>query len=175
MEFEELVKERRSVRSYKEAEVSPDDLKEIVRCALMAPSWKNSETGRYHAALSKEAIEAVGDCLPEFNRNRTKNASYIVVSFKKDISGFNEGKPCDPNGNILGGYDLGLQNAYLLLKAKEMGYDTLVMGLRDDNRLREILDIPEDEIIMAVLAIGKRNVDPDLRPRLDVEEILKIS
>ena len=71
MEFTKLVQERRSVRSYREAEVSKEDIEEMVRTALFAASWKNTETGRYYVALSKEAVDAVRDALPDFNRNST--------------------------------------------------------------------------------------------------------
>ena len=77
-------------------------------------------------------------------------------------------------GDIWGGYDLGLQNAYMLLKASELGYDTLIMGLRDVSSLRKYFNIPEDEIVMAVIAIGKRNGDINMRPRKELDEILKI-
>ena len=36
-------------------------------------------------------------------------------------------------------YDLGLANENLLLKAAEMGIGTLVMGIRDEKKLHEIL------------------------------------
>ena len=62
MEFNELVKERRSCRSYKESEVKKEDIEEIIKCTLMAPSWKNSETGRYYVALSQETIKEVYEC-----------------------------------------------------------------------------------------------------------------
>ena len=115
MEFQELVKTRRSCRKYVEAQVKKEDIEEIVKCALMAPSWKNSETGRYYVAISEDAKKVIYDALPDFNQNSSKNSSYIVTTFKKGISG---------SGNdYWGSYDLGLQNSYLVLKAKEMGYD----------------------------------------------------
>lgn len=166
MEFEELVKYRRSCRSYSEDEVSKADVEEIIKCSLMAPSWKNSETGRYYVALDKQIIKEVYDCLPDFNQNSSKNAAYIIATFKKGISG---------NGNDnWGAYDLGLQNSYLILKAKELGYDTLIMGLRDEDGLRRIFDIPEDEIMLPVIAIGKASKQPNLNPRKQLEEVLKI-
>ena len=46
------------------------------------------------------------------------------------------------NSETAGGcYDLGLQNENLILKAKELGYGTLIMGLRAGDKLREILSI----------------------------------
>lgn len=166
MEFSKLVEQRRSCRKYIPSEIKKEDIEEIVKCALMAPSWKNSETGRYYVAIDEETIDKVYDCLPDFNQNSSKNAAYIIATFKKGISG---------NGNDMwGSYDLGLQNAYLLLKASELGYDTLVMGLRDETKLREIFNIPDDEIMLPVIALGKRKDDLRLNPRKDISEVLVI-
>lgn len=174
MELNELMKIRRSCRSYAEAKVCEEDIKEMIKAAQQAPSWKNSQTGRYYVALSDEAIESVFNSLPGFNQNSSKNAAYIVTSFVPKISGgTGEGKMSE-EGDIWGGYDLGLQNAYMLLKASELGYDTLIMGLRDVSSLRKYFNIPEDEIVMAVIAVGKRNGDINMRPRKELDEILKI-
>ena len=54
-------------------------------------------------------------------------------------------------GNGWGCYDLGLQNENFVLKAAELGYGTLIMGLRDGEQLRKVLDIPEEETVVAVL------------------------
>lgn len=166
MEFEQLVKERRSCRAFLEDEVKKEDIDKIIECTLMAPSWKNSETGRYYVALSDESKKQVFDCLPEYNQKSAKGASFIVSAFKKGISG---------NGDDSWGcYDLGLQNSYLILKARELGYDTLIMGLREEDALRKIFNIPEDEIILPIIAIGKRAKDLNLNPRKNIEEVLVI-
>ena len=166
MEFSKLVQERRSCRSFTNEPVSKTDIEEIIKCALMAPSWRNSETGRYYVAIDQDAINEVYECLPDFNQKSSKNAAYIIATFKKGISG-------DGDDNW-GSYDLGLQNSYLILKARELGYDTLIMGLRDENKLREIFSIPDDEIMLPVIAIGKRNGDLSLRQRKELDEVLKI-
>ena len=169
MEFKELVKLRKSIRKYAECQIKQSDIDEIIRCAQMAPSWKNTQTGRYYVAYSEEACDAVYKALPDFNQNSSKNAYYIVATYKKGLSGQNS-----QEADLWGSYDLGLQNAYLVLMAKQMGYDTLIMGLRDVDALREYFNIPDDEIIMPVIAIGKADQDPAPRPRKELNEILKI-
>lgn len=166
MEFSKLVENRRSCRSFVEAEVRKEDIEDIAKCLLMAPSWKNSETGRYYVAIEKDTIDKVYNCLPDFNQKSSKNAAYIIATYKKGISG---------NGNdYWGAYDLGLQNSYMILKASELGYDTLIMGLRDEETLREIFNIPDDEIMLPVIAIGKRNGELRLNPRKDISDVLTI-
>jgi len=178
MEFSKLLEARRSVRAYDSAEdISASDIESMVYAAQQAPSWKNSQTGRYYAVTSKEARESFRkNCLPGFNFERTENAlAFVVTSFKKGFSGFApDGLPTDGNGNGWGCYDLGLQSSLFLLKAKELGYDTLVMGLRKEDIIRKMLGISEDEIIVSVIAIGKGAVCPEKPERKEIADILKI-
>ena len=177
MEFSILLEERRSIRNYQpNVQISKEDIEKMIYAAQQAPSWKNSQTGRYYVAISKNGVECVRNALPEFNAVRTRNASaYIVTTYKTKISGYSsEEQPTDKNGDAWGAYDLGLQNENLLLKACELGYDTLIMGLRDVDKLVEIFEIPNDEAIMAVIALGKRKNDPEKPQRKPIDEILTI-
>ena len=47
------------------------------------------------------------------------------------------------------------------------------MGIRDAGKIREILLIPEDEIIVSVLAVGKAGDDPKRPKRKELEEVAK--
>ena len=76
-------------------------------------------------------------------------------------------------GNGWGCYDLGLQNENLVLKAVDLGLSTLIMGLREAGRLREILHIPETETIVSVIAVGKAAEEPIRPHRKELSEIAK--
>ena len=178
MEFSVLLEERRSIRSYQHGvSVSTEDIEAMVYAAQQAPSWKNSQSGRYYAVISKEKAEELRlTCLPGFNCERTEGAAgYIVTTFKCGNAGYApDGTPTDSLGDGWGAYDLGLQNANFILKARELGYDTLIMGLRNEQKLREMLSIPDDEIMVSVIAIGKRAVEPQKPQRNNISEIVKI-
>ena len=176
MELSVVLEERRSIRDYAEGvKITREEIEKMIYAAQQAPSWKNSQTGRYYAAISDEGVAGVRSLLPEFNAVRTQNAAaYIVVTYQTKISGHDsEGNPADENGDAWGAYDLGLQNENLLLKARELGYDTLIMGLRDAGKLKSLFAISDDEAIMAVIALGKRRVDPEKPMRKEISEIVK--
>ena len=84
--------------------------------------------------MSKEVLETIKkDCLPKFNSNSVENAPVLIItSFVKNSSGYEKnGEETNELGNGWGFYDLGLHNENLLLKAKDLGLDTLVIGIRD--------------------------------------------
>ena len=52
MEFSKLLEERRSIRDYESGVgINKEDVEKMIYAAQQAPSWKNSETGRYYVAL----------------------------------------------------------------------------------------------------------------------------
>ena len=54
-----------------------------------------------------------------------------------------------------------------------MGFDTLSMGYRDADGLRQLFGIPEEEAVMAVIALGYRADDPTRPARKSLDEIVK--
>ena len=171
MEFNTLIAERRSVRKFSSAP-NHEELVEILNAARMAPSWKNSQTTRWYVVENQEKLEQIRLALHAVNQQKVTNATLIVSTYVRDIAGFTKGEADNEVGNGWGAYDLGLHDAYLILAAKNAGYDTLIVGLRDADKIRSALSIPEDEEIFSVIAIGKRAEEPALRPRKPLEDIV---
>ena len=174
MEFQNVIESRRSIRKYSK-KASKEQVEAIIAAAIEAPSWKNSQTARYYCVLSDEMCKKVREeCLPGFNCERSENAALIVTSFVHNRVGFDrEGNPDNEVGNGWGFYDLGLHNEILVLKAAELGLGSLIMGIRDGEKLREVLGIPETETVVSVIAVGYADEAPQRPKRKAVEDITK--
>ena len=85
-----------------------------------------------------------------------------------------DGTPDNEVGNGWGYYDLGLHDENFILRARELGLDTLIMGIRDEKAIREALAILENELLGAVIAVGYRAINPDKPKRKTVDDILKL-
>ncbi len=178
MKFDEVIAIRRSVRKFEQDKiVSKEQILEMIKAARLAPSWKNSQTGRYYVVMEPNKLSQVRACLAPQNQIVTQNVNALIITtFVKNISGFkSDGTPDNELGNGWGAYDLGLQNALLLLKATDMGIDSIVLGLRDAAQLRQVLAIADDEEVGAVIALGYRNVQNIPQPlRKDLSEIVHL-
>ena len=163
MEFQKVIETRRTVRKYSADErVTREQMEELLRAAQEAPSWKNSQTGRYYCVLSEDMVNKIRmECLPGAgNAGKSEHAALIVTTFVHDRAGFQKDGTADNElGNGWGCYDLGLS--------------TLIMGLREAGRLREILHIPETETIVSVIAVGKAAEEPIRPHRKELSEIAK--
>ena len=55
MEYSEVIRKRRTVRKYDASKkVTKEQAEQVIAAASEAPSWKNSQTGRYYCVISDE-------------------------------------------------------------------------------------------------------------------------
>jgi nitroreductase len=172
--FDEVLSSRRSVRSYDATKkVMEDEMRTLLTAVQEAPSWANQQPTKYYVAIDPEKVAAVQE-LVGGNKDRIAAAPVLIVStYERGKSGYFQGKATNEIGDGWGAYDCGLSNCYLVLKARAMGFDTLIMGMRDAEGLRKLFDIPEDEIVMAVIALGYRDSEPTRPERRPLDEIVK--
>lgn len=88
------IKTRRSIRQFKEQEVTKDVLEDIVQTASFAPSWKNTQTTRYIAITDpkvKARLAEEGCKDYPFNQKNINAAPAIIATTIVDKrSGFEE-------------------------------------------------------------------------------------
>ena len=172
--FDEVLTSRRSVRSYDATKkISEVEVRTLLTAVQDAPSWANQQPTKYYVAISPEKIAAVQN-LVGANKERIAAAPVLIVStFERGKSGFFQGQATNEIGDGWGAYDNGLSNCYLILQARAMGFDTLIMGMRDADGLRQLFNIPESETIMAVISLGYRDSEPTRPDRRPLDEIVK--
>jgi len=172
--FDEVLTTRRSVRSYDASKkISEAEVRELLKATQEAPSWANQQPSKYYVAIGEEKLKAAMEMIGA-NKDRVADAPVLIVStFERGKSGFFQGQATNEVGEGWGAYDNGLSNCYLILKARAMGFDTLIMGMRDADKLRALFAIPENETIMAVIALGYRNEEPTHPDRRDLDDIVK--
>lgn len=176
MEFTQLIQLRRSIRGcYEKVQIDHDDIVRILKEAQQAPSWKNMQASRCYVVESDELLKSFREqTLPDFNQRSSENAVLLVTTFVKKQAGFDPDKnPVNELEDMWGAYDLGLHDAYLILAAKNAGYDTLIMGIRNSENIRQMLQIPEEEAIVSVIALGKSAVPGKERKIKDFDEVVK--
>lgn len=92
--------------------------------------------GRKECGTVQTGMSAGNEC------RKCENAVLLVSTFVHNRAGFQKDGTADNEiGNGWGCYDLGLQNENLILKAEELGYGTLIMGIRDADKIREFCSV----------------------------------
>ena len=172
--FDEVLMTRRSIRSYDATKtITKEEVRELLAAVQEAPSWANQQPTKYYVAISPEKLEAVQNAIYG-NKDRVAGAPVLIVStYERGKSGFFRGEATNEIGDGWGAYDNGLSNCYLILKARAMGFDTLIMGMRDSEALRDIFNIPAEETVMAVISLGYRDQEPNQPEHRPLDEVVK--
>lgn len=175
--FDEVLTTRRSVRSYDATKtISEAEVRELLVATQEAPSWANQQPSKYYVAMSPEKVEAVSNLVGERNKQNIAGAPVLIVcTYEKGKSGFFQGQQTNEIGDGWGAYDNGLSNAYFILAARAKGYDTLIMGMRDSDELRNLFNIPAGEEVMAVISLGYRASEPNQPTHRPLDEIAQFS
>ena len=172
--FDEVLTSRRSVRSYDATKkISEAEVRELLTATQEAPSWANQQPSKYYVAMTPEKLAAVQELIGGNKRNVQGAPVLIVSTFERGKSGFFQGNPANEVGDGWGAYDNGLSNCYLIMQARAMGFDTLIMGMRNADKLRSLLNIPENETIMAVIALGYRKNQPVQPRHKQLDDVVK--
>lgn len=174
LSFDEVIASRRSIRNYDASRtISESEVRTLIAAAQQAPSWANQQPSKYYVAISPEKLAAVQNMVGG-NKDRILGAPVLILStYERGKSGFFRGQQTNEVGDGWGAYDNGLSNAYLILIARAMGYDTLIMGMRDETALRKTFQVPAEETVMAVIALGYRAEEPRTPVHRDLDEIVK--
>ncbi|MBR4320122.1 MAG: nitroreductase family protein [Oscillospiraceae bacterium] len=179
MEFTEVLQNRRSIRQYTSQPVTQEQMEEIIALARFAPSWKNSQTAKYYVILNQELknqIAEQGTCDFSKNKINIQNAPCLVVLATVDkIAGYNhDGSFTTSKETHWQSFDAGIACQTFCLTAFEKGLGTLIMGIYDEEKIKTLLNLPENESISALIAVGYETAHPDTPPRKELEKIMQI-
>ena len=180
MDAIKMIQERRSVRKYKNEKVDRETMKEIVSISRWAPSWANFQIARYtmvddEAIIEKLAADGVKGF--SYNINTLKNAKGVaVLSFVKGKSGKLDPEKGDYATSKAGNweaFDAGIACQTFCLAAHAKGVGTCIFGVIDDASISEIVGLPKDETVAALIVYGYPDEKPAPTPRKSVDEILR--
>ncbi len=162
----EAIKTRRSIRRYKSTPVPESLLKEVLNAARLAPSADNSQPWKFVVVRDEQtklrlAASANG-------QKFMAQAPVIIVAC---------GIP-DEAFPTVGGYmsshvvDVSIAVDHLTLAASSSGLGTCWIAAFKEEKVREVLGIPEDVRVVAMTPLGYPDEAPERTPRKNLEELV---
>ena len=177
MNAKECLETRRSIRKFEQKTVPADLFYEIAETAKYAPSWKNTQIARYHVVTNpslKEQIAKECVCGFTFNTNTLLQAPAIVIlSYVTKRCGYERGGSFTTSkGDRWEMFNAGIAAQTFCLAAHEKGLGTCIMGIFDDAKIAELLQLPENQLVGAVIAAGYPAETPEAPARKGADIIL---
>ena len=175
----EEIKTRRSVRKFKDTIIEDQVLNELVERSRFSPSWGNTQCTRYHFIKNIDIIkriknEAVMDFV--YNKKVLENAKQILIlTYVTGKSGKLEKYNIESsNPNKWEIFDVGIACQTFCLAAWEKKIGTVIMGVIDDQKIKEIINLNDNENVAALIVYGIPEEIPQAPKRLEVNELINI-
>jgi nitroreductase len=198
----EAIRQRRSIRSFKNIPVPNEMIIEMLEAARLAPSGSNSQPWRFVVVTDPEEKKELRKI--SFNQAFIEEAGVDFV-FCADLSAYSkEGyrkrrqESIDAGLVIASAVDESVSQRYLdsmssdvtqqiipatantyiavehiVLMATALGLGSCwVGGISSYKAIRDLLGIPRGILVLGLVAVGYANIEPKARPRLHMEEIL---
>lgn len=156
---------RWSPRAFSTKEVEEEKLNAIFEAARWAPSAANWQPWNYIVARKEEDRATFLSFINENNVEWCKRAPVLVLAISKKTRN-EEGDP-----NPWHAFDAGTAWGYLSLEAYRQGLITHGMGGFDKDKARELLEIPAEYDINAVVAVGYHDPTTLLSERNQQREV----
>lgn len=175
METFKTIMSRRSIRKFKNKEISDDVLRNMLEAARFAPSWANTQCSRFIVVRDSASKEKITEAFPPRNPGFSSilTAPVVIIAFaEKFKSGFYKGEASTNKGEYWYMFDVALALQNMVLTAWENGIGSVYLGLFDANKLAKAFNIPNNYEVVAVLPFGYPDEEPKCPPRKSLSEIV---
>jgi nitroreductase len=153
----EIINGRRSIRKYEDREVAQADLEKILEAVRWAPSWTNCQCWEVVVIRDPQVKQRLQDTFPPKGNPAFKAIVQapvlLALCAKTRVSGYYKDKAATRFGDWMM-YDLGLATQNLCLMAHSLGLGTVIAGLFDHARAREVVDVPDGYELVTLIPLG---------------------
>lgn len=148
MDFYEVIKTRRSVRSYKPDPVPEEIVRRVLDAARIAPSGSNRQPWKFILVTNPEMKRKLVPLCE--GQSFIAEAPILIIACGRNIR-FNR-------GSYMGDYsmlvDVAIAVDHLTLAARAEGLGTCWIGSFDNRGIKKLLGIPEGVEVVALTPLG---------------------
>lgn len=184
--FWDLVKSRRSIRSYKETKIPDDDLKYILDCGRLAPSGGNEQPWLFGVVDDRYLLEELAKCCHGQKWIGTAKVAIAICTRRMsegdlEVEKYRLGKLheeiYDINPNVLDilcpqEHQALIAAENMAIAAAEKNIGSCVVAYLDVYKASKILRVPNSYLVTYILTLGYALKVPDERSMKPAEEIV---
>jgi len=147
MEFEDVIKTRRSIRRYKKKAIPEDILKKILEGARIAPSGNNRQPWYFIVVKDEDKKKKIANY--SYNQTFIADADCVIVCCGKRYP-----NPYEPLGDNCYIVDVTIAIDHLILTARNYGIGSCWIGAFHPEPIKKLLEIPQDIDVLMIVPLG---------------------
>lgn len=160
----EVIKKRRSIRSFLPKKVEDEKLDFIIEAARLAPSANNRQEWRFILALEDKAKRNISGAAKNQNLIAQAPAVFVICAETDEHV-----MTCGQMGYTV---DCSIAITHMILAATSLGLGSCWVGAFYEDKLKKVLGIPEKIRVVGLLPVGYPAENPPATSRLKKEQIL---
>ncbi|MDD1733060.1 MAG: nitroreductase family protein [Methanothrix sp.] len=164
MEITEAIRSRRSIRKYQDRSIEEEKLLRVLDTGRMAPSARNLQDWKFIVVRDQDKRKMLSEAAN--GQPYVEKASAVIVGCATEPENI---MPC---GQYCYPIDLAIALDHMSLAATAEGLGSCWIGAFQEDKVKEILDIPEKIRVVAMLILGYPAESPAARPRRKLDEIV---
>ncbi len=159
----DVIRTRKSIRRYKDTPVEAEKLTNVLEAARLAPSARNLQDWKFIAVTDTDKRLALQEACG--GQRQVGQAPVTLVVCANNDSVMSCGISKTP-------IDCSIAMSFMLLQAEEEGLGMCWLGHFYADKVKEILNIPDDYIVVAVSPLGYADENPVPKPRKTAEKVI---
>ena len=168
----EIIKERRSIRKYEEKDISQELVNRVLEAVRWTPSWVNTQCWEIIMVTDQSSKKKLQATISKGNpaaKSIVAAPVILAVCGRLEKSGYYKDKVATKFGDWFM-FDLGLATQNLCLMAHHLGLGTVIVGLFDHDRAKQILNVPAGYELVVLIPMGYPAKTPPAPKRREIEE-----
>ena len=166
MKFEELLIHRTSIRSYKNKPVSEELIEKIVEATIYAPSAGNLQAYKIYVVENKDILADLQKAAPQQEYLSQSGLVFVFCALPEE-SAKNYG---ERGSKLYALQDATIATTYCQLAVTNLGLASVWIGAFNDGQAIKALNLPANEIPIAILPIGYASEIPYPTSRKPIEK-----
>lgn len=167
MEFEEVLKARRSVRKFKDKVISDEEIGKLLEYANLSPSAGNLQARKVVVVKNVEIKKKLAAAA----RGQAFVSEAPIVFVVLADPEASEKKYGERGETLFAVQDATIFASYLQLAATDLGFTSCWVGTFKEKEVQKILGVPAQLRAIAIIPVGYPAETPERTPRKDVSEI----
>lgn len=148
MEFYDVVKTRRSIRSFRKEPIPEESLTRLLNAARLAPSGSNRQFWKFYIVKSEEVKREIAENCGQ--QMWIAEAPMVIVDTGWELN-YNRGGYMGEMSFIM---DVTIAFTHLILAARAEELGTCWIGDFNNGALKKALNLPDDENVVAITPLG---------------------
>ncbi len=170
MDVEEAIRKRRAYRALTPVEITDAMIRNLATNAQLAASCFNKQPWHFVFVRDNDMLARLQAFMSKNNRWVQGASMIIAVYSSKD-------QDCLLPNREYFLFDTGMATGQLILRATEMGLVAHPIAGFDDEKVKELLEIPSDSTLITLVIVGKhapKNTDLLTEKQVDIEKLRPI-